>query len=159
MILLQSAETFNGVFLLIYFVGYLISILFFSLLNTPVLRLSADIVAKRMPRFSTAYFISFFCLSAFLFGGIIASRLGSPRGESVLYNDSSVALIDSPLINLLPLIFYFVTVWLLSSKYLIDADLKLIGIDKGLAVTVLQTVFMLGIGLVLFVAFSLAIMR
>jgi hypothetical protein len=153
MILLQRAETYSGVFLLAYLVGCLISILFFSLLNTPVLRLSADIVVKRMPRFSTAYFISFFCSSAFLLGGIIASRIGQPSGGSVLYGGSSVALIDSPLINLLPLIFYLVSVWLLSSKYLTDADLEFIGFNKGLAVTALQTVFMLGIGLVICVAF------
>lgn len=153
MFLLKISENPGSLFFAAYFAGWLIAVLVVSFLSTPVLRLSADFVAKRMPRLRTAFFISFFSSAMFFIGAALAARYGQPRGGSVLSGGSSVAAFDSPLIHFLPLVFSFVSVWIFGAKHFTDGDLKSIGFTKGLIVAFIHTALMTILGTMLFFGF------
>jgi hypothetical protein len=135
--------------LIAYFIGYLITILIFSLLNTAILRFAANIILKRMPSFKKAFYISFASSNVFYFGGIIASWLRRANMGSVLNSEPLSGRFDSSLINILPFLVFMFVCWILNSNYLPNAELRSIGFGKGLAVTAVQSVFLIIIGLLL----------
>lgn len=153
MFLLKVSENPGNLFFAAYFAGWLTAVFIVSFLSTPVLRLSADLVVKRMPRLTTAFFISFFSAAMFFIGAALTVRFGQPRGGSVLNGGSSVASIDSPLIHLLPFGFLFISVWIFSAKHFTDGELKSIGFVRSLIVAAIHTVLMTILGTVLFFAF------
>lgn len=127
---------------------YLIAFLLFCLLNTAVLRFAADIVVKRMPAFKTAFYLSVVSSIALVLGNRLAFWLGTARGGSLL-NGGSSAMIDSPLISILPLPVFLLVGWIINSNYLTDAESKVIGFGRGAAVTAVQWAFLLVIGLLI----------
>ena len=130
---------------------YLAAFLILCLLNTALLRFAADIVVKRMPPFKTAFYISTASLTVMVLGSRIAFWLGTARGGSLL-NGGSSAVIDSPLISILPLPMFLIVGWIINSNYLTDAESKVIGFGRGAVVTAVQWAFLLVIGLLIGVA-------
>jgi hypothetical protein len=154
MFLLKISEPPGEMLLVGYLAGKLIVILVVSFLNTPILRLSADLVVKRMPRLTTAFYISFSGSAMFVIGAALAARFGQPHGGSVLDGGSSVAAIDSPVMNFLPLIFLFVSVWVFSAKCFTDDESKAVGFGRGLIVAAIDSALMVVIGATLFFVFA-----
>jgi hypothetical protein len=130
---------------------YLTVFLIFCLLNAALLRFAADIVVKRMPSFKTAFCLSIITSIALILSNRIAFWLGTPRGGSLLAGGSS-AVIDSPLISILPLPMFLLAGWILNSNYIADAESNFIGYGKGAAVTAVQCAFLLVIGLLIGIA-------
>lgn len=150
MFLLQRSNPVGGDTTADYFIVSLIVIVILSLLiNTAVLRFAADLIVQRMPKFSTAFFISFFCLLAGFIVRLIVSRINKPRINSVLEADS----FNSQAISFLPLSVFLLICWILNSQYLTDSAAKAVGYKNGLFITGLQIVFLMLIGLLISAVF------
>ena len=146
MFLLQRSSSVSSDAPAGYFIGYLIVMVIFSLLmNMAVLRFAADLIVQRMPKFSTAFFISFFCLLVAFMVNLLILPIKKPQRNSVLEGNS----FDSWAINLLPLLSFLLIGWILNSQYLTDSDSKVVGFKKGLFIISLQAVFLMFIGLLI----------
>jgi uncharacterized membrane protein YkvI len=141
----------DGAILVGLFLGYLIIAFAFSLINTAVLRFATEIVVKRMPSFKTASWISVIC-SIVLFTGIFVVTLIIFRaGGSILAGGSSFVLDNSRWLEFMPVSFFLLSSWILNSKYLTDAQSRVIGFGKGLAVIAVQSAFLIIVGLLIFI--------
>lgn len=125
-------------------IGYLLVILVFSLLNTAILRFAADVVIKKMPRFKTAFFISFFSLLILVISDSVV-RWHQATDVSVLNRNSFQEMNDSALIAAFPLLLFLLVSWIFNSKYLTDSNLKIIGFGQGAIITALEFLFVIGI--------------
>jgi hypothetical protein len=146
MMLQRDFNEYEGGKFIGFIIAYLAVILVFSLINTGVLRLVADIIVKRMPAFAGVFWGSFLSLTILAIGDlIIRSEQSSPNAS--IFNRHLID--DVSLIQFLPIVLFILINWFFNSKYLFDSEDKAIGFGKGALVTVLQFAFLIVIGLLI----------
>ncbi len=124
-----------------YFIGMLISISIFSLINAAILRFAVQIVIKKIPPFKTAFWISFGTYNVLVIGQTILKNLPSSNG-SVLFRTDPDNSLDSPIVSLIFPVIGFVYSWLLISNNISDSEGKIIGNGKGISATAVQFSFL-----------------
>lgn len=100
----------------------IVVLLIISGLSASIMQFITVLVVKSKPLFKTTFYISVCSWILFGVGGWLTSG-----------NDAT------PFIHLLPFLLFFVSNWILSSKFLIDSAQQAIGFTKGVVVALIMT--------------------
>lgn len=128
-----------------YYLGVLIVILICVLLNTVLLTYAAKIVLKRKPPFGKAFRVSLASIAFAVIGRMIVAEFNQVnRRSGASATDASLWFAD-----LFPIVVFLLGSWLVNSAFLEKADLVKAGYGSGAAVTLINALFLLILGIVL----------
>lgn len=138
----------NAVTLIGGLLSFVIAIAIFSLLNGVFLRFAAKIVLKQAPELPATFGYSFVAALAYSLVQVAVSSISAstPFSEKGVVGNA----FELTLLGVVPLIVFLTLLWLIVSNFLkTGLEYEGIGYAKGLAVTAVDTTFLLCLGLVL----------